>query len=104
MKQRSLRHLISWNDWKDEEIREILDLAASIKTQRVNYQGYLSNRTLVMLFQKTSTRTRVSFEAAMTEMGGHGIYLDWNTTNFNSLALNIRPVIYPGTFPLLWPG
>lgn len=82
MLQRKARHLIDWKDWKDEEVREILDLAASIKTRRVNYQGYMSNRTLVMLFQKSSTRTRVSFEAAMTEMGGHGIYLDWNTTQF----------------------
>lgn len=77
-----VKHLISWSDWSDEEIREVLKLAGSIKKQRVNYQGYMSNRTMVMLFQKTSTRTRVSFEVAMTEMGGHAIYLDWNTTNF----------------------
>ena len=82
MKNEFVRHLITWKDWTDQEIGNVLKLAGKIKNHRVHFQGHLVNRTLVMLFQKTSTRTRVSFEAAMTEMGGHGIYLDWNTTNF----------------------
>jgi ornithine carbamoyltransferase len=82
MSDSQVRHLITWKDWDPAEIRKILMLATRVKRNRHYYQGTLSGRTLVMLFQKTSTRTRVSFEAAMTEMGGHGIYMDWNTTNF----------------------
>ena len=76
------KHLIDWKFWDDGEIREMLALGRRVKHQRWEYQGHLQGRTLVMIFQKTSTRTRVSFEAGMTELGGHAINLDWHTTNF----------------------
>ena len=76
------KHLIDWKFWDDDEIREMLVLGRRVKHQRWEYQGHLQGRTLVMIFQKTSTRTRVSFEAGMTELGGHAINLDWHTTNF----------------------
>lgn len=82
MDAESVQHLISLKDWPDAEIRAVLDLAVRVKRERHLYAGSLAGRTLVMLFQKTSTRTRVSFEAAMTELGGHAIYLDWESTNF----------------------
>jgi ornithine carbamoyltransferase len=78
----NVKHLIDWKDWDDDEIREVLRLSQRIKHHRSEYQGSLLARTLVMIFQKTSTRTRVSFEAGMTELGGHAINLDWNTSNF----------------------
>jgi ornithine carbamoyltransferase len=78
----NVKHLITWQDWEDSEIQELLDFAIYVKHNRVYFSGHMQGRTLVMLFQKTSTRTRVSFEAGMTEMGGHAIYLDWQKTNF----------------------
>ncbi|SHO47908.1 ornithine carbamoyltransferase [Desulfopila aestuarii] len=80
--KRNVKHLIDWNDWSDQEVKEVLDFASRIKHNRWSYQGYMTGKTLVMLFQKTSTRTRISFEASMTEMGGHAIFLDWMTSNF----------------------
>jgi len=77
-----MRHLISLKEQSKEDILEILDLAQKIKAKRQagELTNYLSNQTLVMLFQKTSTRTRLSFEAGMTELGGHGIFLDARTS------------------------
>jgi len=77
-----LKHLVDWRFWPDEEIQYMLTLARKVKHHRWEYQGHMQGNTLVMLFQKTSTRTRVSFEAGMTELGGHAINLDWRATNF----------------------
>ena len=77
-----MKHLISWQNWTDDEIRELVDFALYVKTHRHFYNGALLGRSVAMLFQKTSTRTRVSFEAALTEMGGHGIFIDLRTSNF----------------------
>ncbi|MEM4270546.1 MAG: ornithine carbamoyltransferase [Candidatus Pacearchaeota archaeon] len=84
------KHLITWQDWSEDEIRSLLDFAVYVKNNRVYFAGHMAGRTLVMLFQKTSTRTRVSFEAGMTEMGGHAIYLDWNTTNFQLSDIDLE--------------
>jgi len=80
-----MRHLISLKEQSKEDILEILDLAKKIKAKYKagELTNYLPNQTLVMLFQKGSTRTRLSFEAGMTELGGHGIYLDSKTTQFS---------------------
>jgi len=77
-----LKHLVDWKFWADEDIRHLLGLARKVKHHRWEYQGHMQGNTLVMLFQKTSTRTRVSFEAGMTELGGHAINLDWRASNF----------------------
>ncbi len=78
----TVKHLIDWKHWTDDEVRRVLALAYRIKHHRWEYQGTMQGRTLVMIFQKTSTRTRVSFEAGMTELGGHAINLDWLASNF----------------------
>lgn len=74
------KHLISDFDLSLEEVLEILDLAEKIKRNPREFYDALKNKTLAMYFEKTSTRTRVSFEVAMTQLGGHAIYLDARTT------------------------
>lgn len=76
------RDLLMLKDWSREDLMDVIDEAIIIKKNPQRYASSLDGETLAMLFQKTSTRTRVSFEVAMTQLGGHAIYLDWKTTNF----------------------
>ncbi len=74
-------HLLTLKDWSSKEINEIVDSSLEIKKKPEEYEFVLEDLSLAMIFQKTSTRTRLSFEVAMTQMGGHSIYMDWMTTN-----------------------
>lgn len=72
-----VKHLLSMQDLSSKEIDAILDKAAELKQKLRKGEPHelLHGRTLGMIFAKPSTRTRVSFEAAMTQLGGHAIYL-----------------------------
>ncbi len=74
-------HLLTLKDWTPKQIEEVIDRSIAIKKSPAKHRIALRDRSLAMIFQKTSTRTRVSFEVAMTQLGGHGLYLDWRTTN-----------------------
>ena len=77
-----MRHIPNLKGLSTEEIKDVLHRAAPIKANPKEYSQLLAGESLAMVFQKTSTRTRVSFEVAMTELGGHAIYIDWMTSNF----------------------
>lgn len=80
-----MRHLISLKEQSKDDILTMLDTAQKLKAEQKSgrISNVLAHKTLVMLFQKTSTRTRLSFEAAMTQLGGHAIFLDPRTTQFS---------------------
>ena len=69
------RHLLSLMDYPSEFIGDLLDLAASMKADRSAYRDVLRDRTMAMIFQKRSTRTRVSFEVGMSQLGGTSLFL-----------------------------
>jgi len=76
-----MKHLLALKEWTPKEIEEVVDKSIEIKRNPERYRRLLEYKSLAMIFQKTSTRTRVSFEVAMTQLGGHSLFLDWRTTN-----------------------
>jgi len=77
-----MKHLPNLKQLSSTDLQLILELATAVKTSPADYHQALHRQSMAMLFQKTSTRTRVSFEVAMTELGGHAIYIDWLSSNF----------------------
>jgi ornithine carbamoyltransferase len=73
-------HLVSLADWPAERLERVLRSAAELKRKPSDFADALRNRILLLLFQKPSLRTRVSFEAAMLRLGGHAIAMDLSTS------------------------
>jgi len=75
-----MRHFLTLKDFTKEEILEMIDLAIAIKkeTKSGTCKPYLKDQTLGMIFEKSSTRTRVSFEVGIHQLGGKGLFLSSN--------------------------
>ena len=69
------KDLLTINDLSVAEINEMLKLAGELKEKRQSFGEPLKGKTLGLIFEKPSNRTRVSFEVGITELGGHAIYL-----------------------------
>jgi len=72
-----MRHkdFIEVHDYTADEVREIFELARDIKKNPDKFRDALRGQTLAMIFEKSSTRTRVSFEVGMFQLGGHALFL-----------------------------
>jgi ornithine carbamoyltransferase len=75
-------HLINFKELSPQQLNAFIDLGVKVKRTPEKYAKALANKSLALIFQKTSTRTRVAFEVAMTQLGGHALFIDWRTTNF----------------------
>ena len=73
-----VKHFLQFKDFTREEFEYVFERTRVIKKKFKSYQQYwpLTDRTLVMIFEKASTRTRLSFEAGMQQLGGSAIYLN----------------------------
>lgn len=72
-----MKHFLTLRDFTKEEILEIIDLGLQIKKELKNgiHKDHMPKKTLAMIFEKSSTRTRVSFETGMYQLGGHALFL-----------------------------
>jgi ornithine carbamoyltransferase len=86
-------HLITLLDWEADQVRAVLELARELKARAKAgaLEPVLARKTLALLFEKASMRTRVSFEVAMTQLGGHVTYLSRDDVN-----LGVREPIKDG--------
>ena len=75
-----MKHLCKLSDLTPQEITDILNLADQLKYESKNgiVHHHLAGKTLGMIFQKSSTRTRVSFEVGMYQLGGSALFLSAN--------------------------
>ena len=73
----SIKHFLTLVSLNRKELEAIINRALELKaqTKRRKFEATLNNRVLGMIFEKSSTRSRVSFETGMTQLGGHAIYL-----------------------------
>ena len=75
-------HLINFKELSSQDLNALVDLGVEVKRNPKRYRKAFDGKSAALIFQKTSTRTRVSFEVAATQLGGHGLFIDWRTTNF----------------------
>ncbi len=75
-----VRHFLTLNDINDEELANLIDKSIEMKNNPKDYSASFKDKTLLMIFAKPSLRTRVSFEVGCTQMGGHGIYYNIQTS------------------------
>jgi ornithine carbamoyltransferase len=75
-------HLLNFKELSGKDLEGLVDLGIEVKSNPKKYLKTFEGKSTALIFQKTSTRTRVSFEVAMTQLGGHALYIDWRTTNF----------------------
>ncbi|RUM65853.1 MAG: ornithine carbamoyltransferase [Sulfurospirillum sp.] len=75
-----MRHFLTLKDYTKKEIKEIIKLGFKIKKKlkKGKKRPYLKKQTLAMIFEKSSTRTRMSFEIGMYQLGGHAVFLSSN--------------------------
>ena len=98
-----MRHLIDPLDFSQEEITSLLDLADRIRSDPAAYQDVAVHKKLATLFYEPSTRTRLSFEAAMLNLGGHVLGFPSETVSSASKGESLQiPSVWSPAMLISW--
>lgn len=87
------QHLLSLKELNQSELLAIVKQAVDIKRRPSAYYHALERKGLLMLFQKTSTRTNLSFQSGINQLGGYAVSMDWDSSNFS-----ISPIRYEARY------
>ncbi|QGQ95280.1 ornithine carbamoyltransferase [Paenibacillus psychroresistens] len=88
-----MQHLLSLKELNKPDLFAIIQKAIEIKLNSRSYYQACERKGLLMLFQKTSTRTNLSFQSGINQMGGYSVPLDWDSSNFS-----ISPIQYEARY------
>nr|AIA10428.1 aspartate/ornithine carbamoyltransferase, carbamoyl-P binding domain protein [uncultured bacterium] len=88
-----MKHLLSLKEFGRSELLGLIQKAIVIKQQPERYANACERKGALLLFQKTSTRTNLSFQAGINQMGGYAVPMDWNASNFS-----ISPIQYEARY------
>lgn len=91
-----MKNMINLKDCSSEELLALIDVASHVKQHPRNYGHMMIEKTLLMIFEKPSLRTRISFETGAYQLGGHAIYYDMSTSPMGagkeSIADSVRVI------------
>ncbi len=85
--------ILTIGELSDGDLLRLVELSLDLKARPEKYAGRLDGRRLLLLFQKSSTRTRTAFELGMKSLGGHTVVMDWERSN-----LSISPIRHEAAF------
>jgi ornithine carbamoyltransferase len=86
-------HLLSLQELNRSDLTSIVRQALAVKREPWRYYNACERKGLLMLFQKTSTRTNLSFQSAINQLGGYAVPMDWDASNFS-----ISPIRYEARY------
>ncbi|OBZ10841.1 ornithine carbamoyltransferase [Bacillus sp. FJAT-26390] len=86
-------HLLSLKEFSKDMIQSIIHQAVEMKQSPERFYHATERKGLLMLFQKTSTRTSLSFQSGINQLGGYSVVMDWDSSNFS-----ISPIQYEARY------
>ncbi|MBM7584586.1 ornithine carbamoyltransferase [Bacillus pakistanensis] len=88
-----IKHILTLKELSEHEIGDIVIEGMKVKKQPEDYYSALEKKGLLLMFQKTSTRTTLSYQSAINQLGGYAVELDWDKSNFT-----ISPIQYESRY------